>query len=130
MASSEQPLKKRRLYEPPPEPPETVAQPETSVGPPTTPPPLSQEEILARRRNRDEIRSVYENYKRIKSCIALKGKDVRHMPELEQAYLALITASRGHLLLLSYPSYYPLLILNFDPVCIEAEKLIQLNMFW
>ncbi|OMO64464.1 Nucleotide-binding, alpha-beta plait [Corchorus capsularis] len=94
-ASSEQPLKKRRLYEPPPEPPGTVAQRETSVAPPTTPPPLSQGEILARRRNRDEIRTVYENYKKIKSCIALRGKDARHLPEVEQAYLDLVTASRG-----------------------------------
>ncbi|KAK8642674.1 hypothetical protein V6N13_012011 [Hibiscus sabdariffa] len=92
MASSEQPLKKRRLYDPPPE---TVPQPETSVALPTTPPPLSREEMLSRRRNRDEIRSVYENYKRIKSCISLKGKDARYMSELEQAYLALISVSRG-----------------------------------
>ncbi|GMI91091.1 hypothetical protein like AT1G27750 [Hibiscus trionum] len=92
MASSEQPLKKRRLFDPPPE---TVSHPETSVALPTTPPPLSREEILSRRRNRDEIRSVYENYKKIKSCISLKGKDARYMPELEQSYLALITVSRG-----------------------------------
>ncbi|KAK8988831.1 hypothetical protein V6N11_030205 [Hibiscus sabdariffa] len=118
MASSEQPLKKRRLFGPPPE---------TYVALPTTPPPLSQEEILSRRRNRDEIRSVYENYKRIKSFISLKGKDARYMPELEQAYLALITVSRGQLLLrlcLFSLSLFPIIsYIDFDPPWVEGEKL-------
>ncbi|XVE70186.1 hypothetical protein DITRI_Ditri10aG0052300 [Diplodiscus trichospermus] len=95
MASSQQPLKKRRQYEPPPEPPETVAQSETHVASPSTPTPLSREEILGRRKNLDELGSVYENYKTIKRCIATQGKDARHMPEFEQAYLALLTASTG-----------------------------------
>lgn len=101
-ASSEQPLKKRRLFEPPPVQSEhslgSSAKPENLVPPPATPsppPPPSQEEILAKKRNRDEIRSVYENYRRIKSCIARRDKDGRHLSELEQAYLALITASGG-----------------------------------
>ncbi|KAJ0086786.1 hypothetical protein Patl1_08831 [Pistacia atlantica] len=93
MTSAEQPLKKRKLYNLPPEPPQTVTEAESCVVPPQTPPPLSQDEIQARRRNKDEIRSVYECYKRLKTCIA--QHDARHVPELEQAYLSLISASRG-----------------------------------
>ncbi|XWS24124.1 hypothetical protein CRYUN_Cryun28dG0073900 [Craigia yunnanensis] len=128
MASSEQPLKKRRLYEAPQEPPETVAQTETSVAPPTTPPPMPQEEIIARRRNRDEIRSVYENYKRIKSCIALKGKDAQRIPELEQAYLALITASRGcssvQRLVADFVPQYA----SYCPTALEAATEVIINI--
>uniref|UniRef100_A0A7C9DD92 Uncharacterized protein n=1 Tax=Opuntia streptacantha TaxID=393608 RepID=A0A7C9DD92_OPUST len=102
MASAEQPLKKRKLYDPLP-PPQALLQPplpppnandQPPPRPPETPPPLSHEEILRRRRNREEIRSIYESYKTIKCCIS-SGKDARHMPELEQAYLSLISASRG-----------------------------------
>ncbi|KAG5121276.1 hypothetical protein JHK84_039616 [Glycine max] len=101
MASAEQPLKKRKLYEPLPEPPLSSPPPESEATPPSpqtlpTPstPSLSQEDILAKRRNKDEIRSVYEGYKRIKRC--LLRKDARSsMSELEQSYLALITSSRG-----------------------------------
>lgn len=100
MASTEQPPKKRKLYEappptqPPPPPTQPPPQPPPPPPPPQTPPQLSHEEILRRRRNQDEIRNVYENYKTIKRCIA-SGNDPRHMPELEQAYLTLISASRG-----------------------------------
>ncbi|KAK8646680.1 hypothetical protein V6N13_120460 [Hibiscus sabdariffa] len=117
MASSEQPLKKRRLYDPPPE---TVSQPETSVSLPTTPPPLSREEILSRRRNRDEIRSVYENYKRIKSFISLKGKDARYMSELEQAYLALISFSRGCLSVQRLVADFVPRYIPYCPTALEA----------
>lgn len=96
MASVEQPLKKRKLYEPQPPkselsstPLQTLAQCQSVVAPS----PLSQEEILMKRRNRDEIRSVYDCYKRIKFCLA--QKDSALTPELEQVYLSLITASRG-----------------------------------
>ncbi|KAI4337044.1 hypothetical protein L6164_015502 [Bauhinia variegata] len=110
MTTAEQPPKKRRLYEPlpespplPPAPPteviiseppstQTLTEHHNSVPPPPTPP-LSQEEILVKRRNKDEIRSVYECYKRIK--FYLSQKDGAFMSDLEQSYLSLITASRG-----------------------------------
>lgn len=107
MASAEQPLKKRKLHEPsqptqeqttpsPQEPPPQSPHPQlqkSSFTPPS-PPLLSQEEILRRRRSQEEIRNVYECYKRIKFCI--NQDDKRFMPDLEQAYLSLISAaSRG-----------------------------------
>ncbi|RDY10196.1 hypothetical protein CR513_05327, partial [Mucuna pruriens] len=105
MASVEQPPKKRKLYEPLPQsPPSSPApapapasasearppSPQTVATPST--PPLSSEEILAKRRNKDEIRSVYEGYKRIK--LRLLQKDAPSVSDLEQSYLALITSSR------------------------------------
>ncbi|KAL7616391.1 hypothetical protein Lser_V15G00917 [Lactuca serriola] len=94
MASTEQPPKKRKLYDLP-QPPSTAEPqppaPQTSANVPTTT--LSQEEIARKRRNQEEIANFYESYKRLKYCIS--QKDARLMPELEQAYLSLITASRG-----------------------------------
>ncbi|KAK4274633.1 hypothetical protein QN277_017827 [Acacia crassicarpa] len=102
MATAEQPPKKRRLYEPlpespPPPPPsnESIASDSPSpktLTPPSTPP-LSQEQINIKRRNKDEVRNVYECYKRIKFC--LSQNDGASMSELEQSYLSLISASRG-----------------------------------
>jgi len=100
MASVEQPPKKRKLYEPLPEPPPSTPPspppPATEPTPPSpkTLPPPSQEEILAKRRNKDEIRSVYEGYKRIQRCLLQKDAP-SSMADLEQNYLALITSSRG-----------------------------------
>ncbi|CAI9267135.1 unnamed protein product [Lactuca saligna] len=99
MASTEQPPKKRKLYDllqpSSPQPPSTAEPqppaPHTSANVPTTT--LSQEEIARKRRNQEEIANFYESYKRLKYCIS--QKDARLMPELEQAYLSLITASRG-----------------------------------
>ncbi|KAK2985621.1 hypothetical protein RJ640_006884 [Escallonia rubra] len=96
MATAEQPLKKRKLHEqpappPPPSPPQAPP-PEPPPEPPQTPP-LSPEEFHRRRRNKEEIRNLHECYKRIKFCVS--QKDARLMPDLEQAYLSLITASRG-----------------------------------
>ena len=91
--SAEQPLKKRRLHDYVTDPPSEPQPPPTASQQLSATPPLSQDEIMRRRRNREEIRNVYECYKRIKSCVA--HEDARLMPELEQAYLSLITASRG-----------------------------------
>ncbi|XP_039023960.1 uncharacterized protein LOC120156772 isoform X2 [Hibiscus syriacus] len=125
MSSSEQPLKKRRLFDPPPE---TVSLPETYVALPNTPPPLSQEEILSRRKNRDEIRSVYENYKRIKSCISLKGKDARYMPELEQSYLALISVSRGCLSVQRFVADFVPRYASYCPAALDAATKAIINV--
>ncbi|KAL6216684.1 hypothetical protein ACLB2K_009904 [Fragaria x ananassa] len=104
MASVENPQKKRRLHDseaeppssppplsppPPPPPPQTLTQPQSSAAPES----LSQDEILRKRRHRDEIRGVYDCYKRIKFC--LSKKDSALTADIEQAYLSLITASRG-----------------------------------
>ncbi|GLT58847.1 hypothetical protein SLA2020_317080 [Shorea laevis] len=136
MSSAEQPLKKRKIYEPPPpdppsEPLETLEQSESSVAPPSTPPPsapLSQEEILMRRRNRDEIRSVYDTYKRLKSCIALKEKDARHVPELEQAYLTLISASGGCSSVQRIVADFIPRYVSYCPTALEAAAKVLTNM--
>ncbi|KAE9586208.1 putative RNA recognition motif domain, armadillo-like helical, SPOC-like domain-containing protein [Lupinus albus] len=96
MASSEQPLKKRRItvQHSLPSPP-LPSQPTPSLPPSPPPtPPLSQDEILAKRRNKDEIRSVRECLKRIRFILSKKDAPP-FTPDLEHSYLALITASRG-----------------------------------
>lgn len=47
-----------------------------------------------KRRNKDEIRSVFEGYKRIKRCLLRKDAPSA-MSDLEQSYFALISSSRG-----------------------------------
>ncbi|KAA0064439.1 hypothetical protein IC582_015459 [Cucumis melo] len=141
MASAEQPLKKRRNYgpaapEPPPPlpqlpqppPPQIPATDQTSIAPsPSTPPQLSQAEILLRRRNRDEIRSVYECFKRIRFFLSQKEKGAP-TPDIEQAYLSLITASRGctsvkRIVADFIPRYAP-----HCPTALEAATRVIINM--
>ncbi|KAL3840482.1 hypothetical protein ACJIZ3_025073 [Penstemon smallii] len=131
MASVEQPLKKRKLYEPPPpsSPPPSPPPPpphEPPPQPPATPPPFPQQEILRRRRIQEEIRNVFECYKRIKYCI--DQKDKRLMPELEEAYRSLITASRGgasvqRLVAEFVPRYAP-----YCPSALEAAANVVIYM--
>ncbi|XP_027330280.1 uncharacterized protein LOC113846343 isoform X2 [Abrus precatorius] len=132
MASVEQPPKKRKLYEPlpksqPPSPP-PLSPPATDASPPSpqTLPTPSQEEILAKRRNKDEIRSVYEGYKRIKLC--LLQKDATSMSDLEQSYLALIASSRG---CMSVQRIVANLIPRYAsqcPTALEAAAKVVINM--
>ncbi|KAL9237977.1 hypothetical protein vseg_012462 [Gypsophila vaccaria] len=126
MATVEQPLKKRKLYEPCQSPPPPPSQPP----PPPPPPPPQQpsaEEINQRRRNLEEIRNVYENYKTIRRCI-VSGKDPRHLTELEQAYLSLISASRGSLRVQRILSEFVPRYASYCPTALEAAAQVVINM--
>ncbi|GFY86006.1 nucleic acid binding protein [Actinidia rufa] len=129
MATAEQPLKKRKLHKPlpePPPPPQTIHQ---SFVAPT----LSQDEIIRRRRNREEIRTMYDCYKRIKFCVS--QKDARLMADLEQAYLSLITAFRGRLLDFAGCTSVQRIVADlipryasYCPTALEAAAKVTINM--
>ncbi|KAL6995375.1 hypothetical protein U1Q18_005512 [Sarracenia purpurea var. burkii] len=134
MASAEQPLKKRKLFEtlpePPPPlqplPPPALPQPPQSIHQSFVTSAISPDEILRRRRNKEEIRSLYDCYKRIKFC--LSQKDSRLLPDLEQAYLSLITASRGctsvqRVVADLIPRYA-----SYCPTALEAAAKVTINM--
>ncbi|WOL08987.1 hypothetical protein Cni_G17740 [Canna indica] len=125
MAAAEQPPKKRKLYEAIPEPPDPL--PHQNAFPSAPPPPPSQEEIIRKRRNKEEIRNLVECYRRIKFCAS--QKDARLMSELEQAYLSLITASRGctsvqRVVAELIPRYA-----SFCPTALEAAAKVSINMY-
>ncbi|OVA09366.1 RNA recognition motif domain [Macleaya cordata] len=118
MASAEQPLKKRKLYE-------SVSEPQNLQE--SSASPLSQEEIMKKKRNKEEIRSLYDCYRRIRFCIS--HKDARFMPDFEQAYLSLITASRGctsvQLIVAELIPRYA----SYCPTALEAAAKVAINMY-
>ncbi|KAJ4816210.1 nucleic acid binding protein [Rhynchospora pubera] len=77
MATAEPPPKKRKVLDP---------LLDSSLSP-------SQEEVLRKRRNREEVRTLLDCYRRIRLCV--ERNDPRLMPDLEQAYISLISASRA-----------------------------------
>ncbi|KAH6832738.1 nucleic acid binding protein [Perilla frutescens var. hirtella] len=133
MAAAEQPLKKRKLYDPLPSPPPRPPAPPIQAQEPTrhplrppTPPPLSPEEIVRRRRSREEIRNVFECYKKIKLCI--DQKDNKFTPELEEAYFSLITASGGGASVQRLVAEYIPRYASFFHTALEAAGKALINM--
>ncbi|KAE8807927.1 hypothetical protein D1007_15749 [Hordeum vulgare] len=148
-SSSEPPPKKRKLVDaqtlspsrtprlppplppglsPTPPPPETLAAaaPSAPPPPPQSPPP-TPEELHRKRSNREELRKLFECYRRIRLCV--ERKDARLMPELEHVYLALITASRGctsvqRILAKLIPQYA-----SYCPTALEAAAKVSIKMY-
>ncbi|KAK4800477.1 hypothetical protein SAY86_020964 [Trapa natans] len=134
MVSSDQPLKKRKLYEFPSESPGRAPTPDSAapampepVAPlPVSPQTPSREEIKAKRKNREEIRLVYESYKKLRSCIS--QREGHPLPELVDVYLSLITASQG---CMSVQCIVADLLPQYAPYCtsaLEAAATALVNM--
>ncbi|KAL9259247.1 hypothetical protein AKJ16_DCAP13544 [Drosera capensis] len=127
MEQHQQPLKKRKLDEVPTSLPTPSAADYAAVAGPPPPPPMSQDEVLRRRRNQDEIRKVYQMYRTMKRC---SSKDeARVSTDVEQAYLSLITASRGctsvqRIVSELIPRYAP-----YCPTALEAATQVVINMY-
>ncbi|CAH9078197.1 unnamed protein product [Cuscuta europaea] len=139
MAGAEHPLKKRKLCEnlaetSPPvpllsrpllPPPQVVVKPPQPALPPT-PLQLSHDEIMLRRRNQEEIRNVYICYNRINFCISQKDKHLK--PDLERAYLSLITSSRGCSSVQRLAAEFIPKYASYCPTALEAAVKVLINM--
>ncbi|XP_078176060.1 nucleic acid binding protein isoform X2 [Carex rostrata] len=118
MAAAEPLPKKRKILD-------SLLDSSPSPAPPIAP--SSQEEILQKRRNRDEVRTLLDCYRRIRLCV--ERNDPRLMPDLEQAYLSLISASRGctsvqRVVAELIPQYA-----SFCPTALEAAVKVSINMY-
>ncbi|KAL8225881.1 hypothetical protein R6Q57_018438 [Mikania cordata] len=133
MASTEQPPKKRRPYDPsqPPEAPPPVSTlpsvtPAIQTEPNAPATTLTPEEVAQKRRNQEEIRNFYESFKQLKYCIS--QKDAHLMPQLEQAYLSLITASRGCTSVQRLVAEFVPKYASYCPTALEAAAKVCINI--
>nr|GEW41189.1 nucleotide-binding, alpha-beta plait [Tanacetum cinerariifolium] len=121
MATTEQPPKKRR----PPydSPQQSQFVPVNPITPTTTLPP---EIVAQKRRNQEEIIKFYDSYKRLKNCVANKNDD--DLSQLEQAYLALIAASRGCTSVQRLVAEFVPRYASHCPTAFEAATKVCINM--
>ncbi|KAL6616112.1 hypothetical protein ACP70R_038382 [Stipagrostis hirtigluma subsp. patula] len=100
----------------------------SSPPPPSQTASPSQEEVLQKLRDKEELCSVFKRYRRIRDF--LDRKDARLMPEIEQDYLLLISASRDGSEIAQ--RFLSLLIPRFSrycPTALEAATKISINMY-